>query len=163
MFDGIELHVSAGASVLRLLLAVIFGALIGWDREQRGHDAGFRTHILVCLGAATFTLVGIEWFEALQASGTTGSDPMRIMAAIVGGVGFLGAGAIMQSGREVRGLTTAAGLWVVAGIGLATGAGAYVLAFTVTALAFVTLALAKRLSRTIGPDDRATNDDAESS
>lgn len=98
-----------------LLFAALLGGLVGWERERRDRPAGLRTHILVCLGSALITLVSI------QMSGTR-FDPGRIAAQIVSGVGFLGAGTIMRQGNVVRGLTTAASLWTVAGIGMAVAA-----------------------------------------
>src|SRR5688572_6987783 len=98
-----------------LLLAALLGGLVGWERERRDRPAGLRTHILVCLGSALITLVSI------QLSGTR-FDPGRIAAQIVSGIGFLGAGTIMRQGNVVRGLTTAASLWTVAGIGMAVAA-----------------------------------------
>lgn len=112
----------------RLLLAVIFGSIIGLEREINNHPAGFRTHILVCVGAALITLVSIHSF------GT--GDPGRVAAQIVSGIGFLGAGTIMREGTTIRGLTTAASLWSVAGVGLAIGAGFY-LGATITTVAMV--------------------------
>jgi putative Mg2+ transporter-C (MgtC) family protein len=102
--------------IVRLGLSVVFGAVIGMERELAAQPAGLRTHILVALGAALFTLVGTE---------VAGTDPTRIAAQVVSGVGFLGAGAILREGATVRGLTTAATLWAAAAIGLANGLGAY--------------------------------------
>lgn len=113
----------------RLLLAALCGGLIGFERETAQKSAGIRTHTLVSVGAAVFTVVSIIGFE--------GGDESRVAAQIVTGIGFLGAGAIFKEGATVKGLTTAAGLWVVAAIGLASGAGKIALAIvgTVTALA----------------------------
>ena len=102
--------------IVRLGLSVVFGAVIGLERELAAQPAGLRTHILVALGAALFTLVGTE---------VAGTDPTRIAAQVVSGVGFLGAGAILREGPTIRGLTTAATLWAAAAIGLANGLGAY--------------------------------------
>jgi putative Mg2+ transporter-C (MgtC) family protein len=101
---------------LRLLLAVALGGIIGYQRERSGKEAGLRTHILISTGAALFTIVSIYGFP--------GSDPSRIAAGIVTGIGFIGAGVILhRTGGEVIGLTTAATIWSVAAIGLAAGAG----------------------------------------
>ncbi len=133
---------------IRLFAAVVCAGVVGWDRESRGHAAGLRTHMMVSLGAAAFGLIACALFEALDAQNiASGADPIRVLAAVVGGVGFLGAGAIMQSGEKVKGLTTAAGLWVVAGIGLACGVGYYTLAVLVTAAAVLTLSFMKRAER----------------
>lgn len=106
---------------LRLLLATALGAVIGFQRERAGKPAGIRTYSLICIGSALFTIA--------SALGFLGADPSRIAAGIVAGIGFIGAGAIVR--REegiVEGLTTAATIWVVAGVGLAAGAGMYVIA-----------------------------------
>ncbi|MGA3057840.1 MAG: MgtC/SapB family protein [Candidatus Limnocylindrales bacterium] len=122
---------------LRLLAAAIFGAVLGLEREVHGHQAGMRTHMLVALGSAAFTVLSIYGFPASLGQGST--DPSRISAQIVTGIGFLGAGAIIKYGTNIRGLTTAASLWVVAAIGLAAGAGAYLVAAVSTAIALLAL------------------------
>jgi putative Mg2+ transporter-C (MgtC) family protein len=133
--------ISAGEVVLRVVLAAVLGGAIGAEREIREREAGLRTHLLVSVGAALFTLVSAyAWTDfafSLQ-SGVT-LDPTRISAQIVTGIGFLGAGAIIRQGLSIRGLTTAATLWVVAAIGLASGAGYYWAAVVTTALVLVTL------------------------
>jgi putative Mg2+ transporter-C (MgtC) family protein len=132
---------SAGEVVLRVVLAAVLGGAIGAEREIREREAGLRTHLLVSVGAALFTLVSAyAWndFAFSLESGVT-LDPTRISAQIVTGIGFLGAGAIIRQGLSVRGLTTAATLWVVAAIGLAAGAGYYWAAVVTTALVLVTL------------------------
>ncbi|HEY7701040.1 MAG TPA: MgtC/SapB family protein [Candidatus Limnocylindrales bacterium] len=118
---------------LRLLVAAVLGALVGLEREIHDHPAGMRTHLLVSLGSAGFTVLSIAAFPA------PGADPGRIAAQIVSGIGFLGAGAILKEGATIRGLTTAASLWAVAAVGMAAGAGAWVVAVTVTGLAIVSL------------------------
>jgi putative Mg2+ transporter-C (MgtC) family protein len=118
--------------VLRLLLAAVLGGIVGYQRERSGKEAGVRTHMLICTGAAMFTLVSVY--------GLPGSDPARIAAGIVTGIGFLGAGVILhRSGGEVIGLTTAATIWAVAAIGLAAGAGLYIIAPVAAALILVIL------------------------
>jgi putative Mg2+ transporter-C (MgtC) family protein len=118
---------------LRLILAAILGAAVGLEREIHDHPAGMRTHLLVSLGSAGFTVLSIAAFPA------PGSDPARVAAQIVTGIGFLGAGAILKEGLSIHGLTTAASLWVVAAIGMAAGAGAWVTALTITVIAIVSL------------------------
>ena len=118
--------------VLRLALASVLGGLIGAEREYRGKVAGTRTHLLVALGAALMMLVSRYGF------GGEG-DPSRVAAQIVSGIGFIGAGAIMVDRHAVHGLTTAAGIWVAAGIGMATAAGLYALAAATTALSLACL------------------------
>src|SRR5262249_29680147 len=111
----------------RLGLAAALGGAIGFERELRDREAGFRTHMVVCLGAALFTIVSASGFTDFLDSGDprVSFDPSRIAAQIVTGIGFLGAGAIIRQGVSVRGLTTAATLWVAAAIGLAVGVGFY--------------------------------------
>src|ERR671931_1088967 len=123
-------------ALLRLALAAALGAAIGIERELRDREAGLRTHLLVSLGSALFTIVSAYGFHAFLASGANvvRADPTRIAAQIVTGIGFLGAGAIIRQGLSVRGLTTAATLWVVAAIGMASAAGYYWPAVVVTAL-----------------------------
>lgn len=119
--------------IARLLLALACSAVIGYERESAQKAAGFRTHILVGVGAAIFTIVSIIGFE--------GGDESRVAAQIVTGVGFLGAGAIFKEGATVRGLTTAAGLWVVAAVGMAAGSGSYTVAITGTVIVVAVLIL----------------------
>src|SRR5262245_60561084 len=108
----------------RLAVAAGLGAAVGVERELRDREAGVRTHLAVSLGSALFTVVSAYGFEDFFVEGAT-IDPTRIAAQIVTGIGFLGAGAIIRSGLTVRGLTTAASLWIVAAIGMAAGAGYY--------------------------------------
>ena len=119
--------------MLRLLLAAGLGAAIGLERELRRKPAGLRTNILIALGSALFTTMSIELAQ-------TGGTPDRVTAQIVTGIGFLGAGAIMRSGRSVHGMTTAATIWVNAAIGVAAGAGEYAMASVATGLTLVVLA-----------------------
>jgi putative Mg2+ transporter-C (MgtC) family protein len=128
-----ELHLAE--LILRIGLAAVLGGAIGAERELRERGAGLRTHMLVSVGAALFTLVSAYGWGDFQFSTPKGVvfDPTRIAAQIVTGIGFLGAGAIIRQGISVRGLTTAATLWVVAAIGLASGAGYYSAALVTTA------------------------------
>ena len=132
---------SSGEVVLRVVLAAVLGGAIGAEREIREREAGLRTHLLVSVGAALFTLVSAYGWQDFAFSAQTGItlDPTRISAQIVTGIGFLGAGAIIRQGLSIRGLTTAATLWVVAAIGLASGAGYYWAALVTTALVLLTL------------------------
>jgi putative Mg2+ transporter-C (MgtC) family protein len=119
----------------RLLLAALLGLAIGFERERAGQPAGQRTHALVALGAATFAILSVAAFP--------GSDPARIAAGVVTGLGFLGTGIILRNPEhmEIRGLTTAAGIWTVGGIGIAIGAGMYVLGIATAALVGLILVL----------------------
>jgi putative Mg2+ transporter-C (MgtC) family protein len=130
-----------GHLVLRLAIAAGLGAVIGVERELRERGAGLRTHLLVCVGSALFTVVSAYGFREFIVAGANSGriDPTRIAAQIVTGVGFLGAGAIIRQGFSVRGLTTAATLWLVAAIGMAAGAGYWTAAVVATAGALLTL------------------------
>ena len=127
--------------LLRLALAGFLGASIGLERELREREAGLRTHLLVCVGSALFTIVSAYGFREFLVNGgsVVRADPTRIAAQIVTGIGFLGAGAIIRQGLSVRGLTTAATLWVVAAIGVAAGAGYYSAAAITTVLVILSL------------------------
>jgi putative Mg2+ transporter-C (MgtC) family protein len=146
-------------ALLRLALAAVLGGLIGVERELREREAGLRTHLLVALGSALFTLSSAYGFHAFLASGqaVVRVDPTRIAAQIVTGIGFLGAGAIIRQGLSVRGLTTAATLWVVAAVGLAAGAGYYSAAVITTGLVLIALyplrVIAYRILRRVRPED----------
>ena len=128
-----------GGLGLRLLLPLLFGGIIGWERESLHKPAGLRTHMLVGLGSSCFTLVGLEVF--LQFSSTPGADldPIRVVQGVIGGLGFLGAGSIIKAGQDPRGLTTAAGIWAVGGVGSACGLGYFRIAAVTSALALVVL------------------------
>lgn len=120
--------------LVRLLLAMLASSLIGIEREKTKHAAGLRTHMLVCIGATLITLVSLEIFP---------NDPARITAGIITGVGFLGAGMIFRDRNHVRGLTTAASIWAVAGVGLAFGTGAYFIAIVSAAAMLFVLELGR--------------------
>jgi len=134
-------NLGAGQVLLRLALAAALGTAVGFERELRDREAGMRTHLLVALGSCLFTLVSAYGFhEFLTAGGNiVRADPARIAAQIVTGIGFLGAGAIIREGLSVRGLTTAGSLWVVAAIGMASGAGYYTAAIFTTVLTLFAL------------------------
>ena len=125
--DGIQADI---VFVARMSLAAFLAFLVGWERESRGSAAGDRTHAMVALGAAAFTSIGIESFPATAE---------KLIAGVVTGVGFLGAGMIMREGTNVRGLTTAAGIWAVASVGVVVGAGEYVLGVLLTGLILLIL------------------------
>lgn len=134
----------------RLVMAALLGAFIGLERDLHGRSAGLRTHALVSLGSAVFTLVSYFAAGALTWDGSPATnlyDPGRIAAQVVTGIGFLGAGTIIKSEFSVRGLTTASSLWLVAAIGMACGIGLYCLAITTTAMALLFLAGVGQLER----------------
>lgn len=129
--------------LLRLTLSCILGGVIGYERQSRRKTAGLRTNVLVCLGSCLIMVLSEALY--LNVEGRTNADPARLAAQVVSGIGFLGAGAIMKDGLTVTGLTTAACLWVVAGVGLAVGAGFYSGALFTTALVFATLGTLSRI------------------
>lgn len=135
----------------RLLAATVLGALVGLERDLHGRAAGLRTHLLVSLGAAVFTVLS-QLVARSGAGGAVVSDPGRIAAQIVAGIGFLGAGVILKEGANVRGLTTAACLWTVAAVGMAAGAGYLLLATVTTAIALVSLVGLKAFERLYAKD-----------
>lgn len=122
------------------MLAAVFGGVLGLDRELRDRPAGLRTHMLTALAAALFTIITFEIFHTVRAQQDGGNvDPLRIIEAVTAGVAFLAAGAIIQTRGEVKGLTTGAGMWLAGALGVACGAGYYVLAIIGTALAAIIL------------------------
>jgi putative Mg2+ transporter-C (MgtC) family protein len=149
---------------IRLGLACVLGGLIGLEREMGRHDAGLRTHILVALASCVFTLVAWELYQHIRAieQPATG-DPIRIIEAVTAGAGFLAAGIIFKSGAKVHGLTTGAGVWTAAAIGVACGAGAYAIAGITTGIVLAVLFGLTVLKRKMGwddddgPEDRAKN------
>src|SRR5471032_1676717 len=140
MLDQLEL-------ISRLLLAALLGSVIGFERERMNWAAGLRTHMLVCVGAALMMLVSAFGFADVLGTKNVVLDPSRVAAQVVSGIGFLGAGSILLRGEIVRGLTTAASLWSVAGIGLAVGGGMYTAAVGATVIIFIILAGVKPLER----------------
>lgn len=146
---------------LRMVLACVCGAAIGFERSKRFKEAGIRTHIIVCCAAALFMIVSKYGFADLTLpgggifSGTRGADPARVAAQVVSGISFLGAGVIFKNGGSVRGLTTAAGIWITAAIGLAVGAGMFVVGLFATVMVSVFQILMHRYA--IGADAYAAN------
>jgi len=136
--------------VWRLVLAAIFGTIIGLDREYREKEAGFRTHFLVSLGSALMMIVSQYGFSEILTHDGVSLDPSRIAAQVVSGIGFIGAGTIIFNHQIVRGLTTAASLWATAGIGLTAGAGMSWLALAATILALVALEGLSLVFRSLG-------------
>jgi putative Mg2+ transporter-C (MgtC) family protein len=146
------------AILVKLILASILGGLIGLEREIHGRPAGFRTHLLVSLGSCLFVLTSIHFYRLygnFTGTGPIGTDPARIAAQVVTGIGFLGAGAIIREKASIRGLTTAACLWVAAALGMAVGGGMFVTAAAVTALGLVSLLLLKKVENRLKRDTYA--------
>ncbi len=139
----------------RLLLASLLGGIIGLEREVHGRPAGFRTHLLVSLGSSLFVITSIQFYKIYGNFGgviPVGVDPGRVAAQVVTGIGFLGAGAIIREKASIRGLTTAACLWMAAAIGVACGVGLFGIAMFVTGIALIGLLLLKKVENMIAKD-----------
>ncbi len=139
--------ITAGEMLLRMGASVVLGAAIGYERERTGRPAGLRTHLLVCLAAATFMLVSTQfvYYQHYSKDDLIAVDTSRIAASVVTGVGFLGAGAILRTGLGIQGLTTAASLWLVSAVGLAAGGGMFAEAVTATIVTLFSLVLLRRV------------------
>ncbi|MEK3733488.1 MULTISPECIES: MgtC/SapB family protein [Paenibacillus] len=133
--------------LLRLLLAMLLGGLIGFERERTNHAAGLRTHILVCLGSALIMLLSVYGFSDFVREFNVRIDPARLATAVITGIGFLGAGTILFTGKSITGLTTAASIWVVGAVGLAVGAGFYFAAIVSTLLILLNLVVFNKLEQ----------------
>lgn len=143
--------------VLRLLVAAVLGGIVGIERESAGQDAGFRTHLLLSLGAATFGVISVGAFDDFIASSSATNvrvDVTRVASYVAAGIGFIGGGAILKHAGAVRGITTAASIWTAAAIGLAAGLGLWVAAATGTVIAVAALALLRPLSKWLGRRSR---------
>lgn len=143
----------------KLLIAAVLGGFIGWEREKRGRPAGLRTHLLLCVGVTLMMLVSEHIFvhyQVYKSDSVLRIDPARIAAQVVTGVGFLGAGTIMRFRASVRGLTTAASLWIVSGIGLAVGSGFILPAIFTTIIAMTTLIFLPKVEGEIEKDKYMT-------
>ena len=147
---------------IRLLIAALLGGMIGFEREWHTAEAGLRTHILVAVAAALFTILAFEIYHTLPLDGQSKTDPIRAVEAVTAGIAFLGAGAIFRSGIGVQGLTTGAGMWLAGAVGMATALGYYVIAVGTALLAVVVLAALRVVSHQVigGSNDRsdATDD-----
>jgi putative Mg2+ transporter-C (MgtC) family protein len=141
-----ELNIPLWVVAIRLFAAALLGGILGWERETKRKPAGLRTFMLVSLGAASFMIVGLEM---LHTDETARFDPTRVIQGIVSGIGFLGAGSILQSRGEVGGVTTAAGIWVVGGIGAACGAGYIAIAFLAVMLALLIMTVLRVVEKRI--------------
>jgi len=159
MFSGtFETQTPFVEIALRLVVALILGGLIGLERELKDRPAGLRTHMMVALAAATFTVLSAELIsESTEESEIIRIDTLRIIEAVIAGVAFLGAGAIIRAGRDVRGLTTGASLWMSGAIGVSAGGGYYVVAVTAAVLAIIVLYLLKLLERRL-PSAKSESD-----
>ena len=133
--------------ILRLALAAVLSGIIGFEREAHGRAAGLRTHILVCVGSALIMLTSLYIFDIYISR--VSLDPTRLATGVITGIGFLGAGTIIRSGASIKGLTTAASIWAVAGVGLAVGCGFYIGAFATTAIMLVALLFLRKVEDTV--------------
>lgn len=152
------IHDLSSDMMVRLLVSALLGGLIGLEREVHGRPAGFRTHLLVSLGSCLFVLSSLFIFHSYGNFGGTvpvGVDPGRVAAQVVTGIGFLGAGAIIREKASIRGLTTAACLWVAAAVGLACGVGMYVTAIAVSIVSLLSLLCLKRVENLLSRDSYA--------
>lgn len=152
MADFIQVNLQAfvyqlGETLIPLLIAAFAGGVIGLERESNNRPAGLRTHVLVCVGSALMMHVSLGMYEMTLVRGFGNGDPGRIAAQVVSGIGFLGAGTIMREGANIRGLTTAASLWVVSGMGLAVGAGFYMQTFVAVVIVLITLKTLSEVER----------------
>lgn len=139
-------------ALIRLALAAALAAMLGWNRERARKPAGLRTFVLVGVGACLFTLLALEMIEMFDEGAVAGGiDPLRVVSGLIGGIGFLGAGTIIQSRGKVEGVTTAAGLWLTAAIGLACGLGQYALAGIAAGFGIAVLLALLGLERLAGP------------
>jgi len=148
---GVE--ISTGAAVTRIIVSLLLGSLIGIERKQKGQMAGLRTFSLISMGACIAMMLSI--YVCQETVGPLRGDPSRIAAQVLSGIGFLGAGTIIQMKGSVRGLTTAAGIWIIATIGMAVGCGLYLIGFVATLLVLLVLTLLERLERQVNVGNEA--------
>lgn len=148
-FGLVETHLPAHIIGIRLAIAAALGGLIGFEREFHTAEAGLRTHILISVAAALFTILAFEIFQTIQDASHTNPDPIRAVEAVTAGIAFLGAGAIFRSGAGVQGLTTGAGMWLAGAVGVATSLGYYLIAAGVAVLAVVVMAALRVLAHQI--------------
>jgi putative Mg2+ transporter-C (MgtC) family protein len=147
------LDLSNTDAAIRVIVALLLGGLIGLEREWHNKSAGLRTYALVCEGSALFMICSILLYDELFAAGNTTTDPSRIASTVVQGIGFLAAGVIFNAGARVHGLTTAAGVWVTAALGLLIGAGFYEVAAVGGIATLITLSLFRLVEKWL-PQDR---------
>lgn len=149
--SGVELNTTT--SIVRIILSMILGSIVGIERKRKGQMAGLRTFSLISMGACIAMILSI--YVCQETVGLLRGDPSRIAAQVISGIGFLGAGTIIQMKGSVRGLTTAAGIWIIAAIGMAVGAGLYLIAIVATALVLVVLTLLEMLEHRVNVGNEA--------
>lgn len=148
-------EISTTSSVFKLVLSMVLGSIVGYERKRKGQIAGVRTFSLICMGATLAMILSI--YVPQEYLGLKNGDPSRIAAQVVSGIGFLGAGAIIQMKGSVRGLTTAAGIWMVAALGMAVGVGMYLIAITATLLILFILMQLERIEHRISLGNESRN------
>lgn len=146
---------------IRLIIAALCGAVIGFEREVRTAEAGLRTHILIAVAAALFTILTFEIFHTIGGGAGTQADPIRAVEAVTAGIAFLGAGAIFRSGGTVQGLTTGAGMWMAGAVGVACALGFYTLAVGTTILAVLVLAALRAVAHRLIGNKEDEDDEAD--
>ncbi len=154
----VDSYLPAHIIAIRLAIAAVLGALIGFEREVNTAEAGLRTHILVSVAAALFTILAFEIFHTIQGATQTNPDPIRAVEAVTAGIAFLGAGAIFRSGAGVQGLTTGAGMWLAGAVGVATSLGYYLIAAGVALLAVIVMAALRAFAHHIVRGDEPKPD-----
>ncbi|MEQ8598708.1 MAG: MgtC/SapB family protein [Devosia sp.] len=154
----VDSYLPAHIIAIRLAIAAVLGALIGFEREVNTAEAGLRTHILVSVAAALFTILAFEIFLTIQGASQTNPDPIRAVEAVTAGIAFLGAGAIFRSGAGVQGLTTGAGMWLAGAVGVATSLGYYLIAAGVALLAVIVMAALRAFAHHIVRGDEPKPD-----
>ncbi|QQR39853.1 MgtC/SapB family protein [Devosia rhizoryzae] len=162
-FGLVETYLPTHIILIRLVIAALLGGIIGFEREINTAEAGLRTHILIAVAAALFTILGFEIFHTIDTGNGSQADPIRAVEAVTAGIAFLGAGAIFRDRGGVQGLTTGAGMWLAGAVGLATALGHYVIAGATALLAVVVLAALRVFSHGILHKRRSADDGAPAS
>jgi len=140
---------SQGVIIIRLLIAAVLGAMIGFERGAKGGTAGLRTHMLIALAAALFTVLAFEIYDLALEGGSQNPDPIRSIEAVTAGIAFLGAGAIFQQRGSVQGLTTGAGMWLAGAVGVIAALGYYLIALVVALFSVLVLAALRAFSHKV--------------
>jgi putative Mg2+ transporter-C (MgtC) family protein len=158
----VETHTSQHILLIRIGIAALLGAAIGYEREAHNVAAGLRTHILISTAACLFTLLAFEIFATALEGGSQNPDPIRAVEAVTAGIAFLGAGAIFQQRGSVQGLTTGAGMWLAGAVGVTVALGYYLIALVVSVLAVLVLAALRAFAHKVVGDDQERQDKSKS-
>jgi putative Mg2+ transporter-C (MgtC) family protein len=145
-FGLVDTYLPLHIILIRLAIAAVLGAIIGFERELNTAEAGLRTHILIAVAASLFTILAFEIYHTIEIGGASQADPIRAVEAVTAGIAFLGAGAIFRQGGGVQGLTTGAGMWLAGAVGVATALGHYIIAIAAAVLAVLVLAALRAFS-----------------